>query len=237
MNTKLSETRYAKLGTEEVDFILKRNRRSRRMYFYIDDGGLRVSVPWSTPDSLIADELNKHSEWILQRMADWQKQQSPQIEWLDGTTLMYLGETITLKLQLSGISPLLTDRNLYLPIEGDQIATKASVEAWYRKQAQDWFQSRAEHYTQQLSTRFSKLKLSNAKTSWGNCGVDGVIRIMWRLIQAPRHLIDYVVAHEVSHLLQMNHSHKFWKTVEMIYPDYENARRELNTQYPKYLLV
>jgi predicted metal-dependent hydrolase len=71
------------------------------------------------------------------------------------------------------------------------------------------------------------LRLSYAASLWGSCNTRGVVSINWRLIQMPLHLIDYVVAHELSHLIEMNHSPAFWQTVGRIYPEYREARKEL----------
>ncbi|MFH1605020.1 MAG: M48 family metallopeptidase [Pseudomonadota bacterium] len=71
------------------------------------------------------------------------------------------------------------------------------------------------------------LALSNARTQWGMCREDGRVRLNWRLIHLPLRLVDYVVAHELAHLREMNHSPRFWDEVGRIYPDYQAARREL----------
>ncbi|MEG1054671.1 MAG: M48 family metallopeptidase, partial [Janthinobacterium sp.] len=69
--------------------------------------------------------------------------------------------------------------------------------------------------------------LSSAGTRWGSCTIERKIRLNWRLIHFSLPLIDYVVAHELSHLLEMNHSPRFWATVESIYPDYDGAKQAL----------
>ena len=71
------------------------------------------------------------------------------------------------------------------------------------------------------------LTLSNARTQWGLCREDGQVRLNWRLIHLPLHLVDYVVAHELAHLREMNHSARFWAVVGALYPDYRQARSEL----------
>ncbi|MCG7756220.1 MAG: M48 family metallopeptidase, partial [Nitrosomonas sp.] len=70
-------------------------------------------------------------------------------------------------------------------------------------------------------------RLSRAKTRWGSCNSRGLVTLNWRLIQLPLHLIDYVVAHELAHLIEMNHSKAFWRLVGAIYPDYQAARNML----------
>ncbi len=237
----MKENRRAVLGNAEVDFILKRNPRSKRLYFYVDDIGLKVSVPLRTSDTLLNRELNRHSAWILRKMADWNAQRSDNLVWQHDTALRYLGNSIKLKLipMQRETSAELVAEELMLPIAdaNDSRSIQSRVETWYRKAAHDWFQQRVTHFSGLHQVKVNRVCLSNAKTSWGNCSSDGIIRITWRLIQAPHHLVDYVIAHEVSHLKEMNHSKRFWQVVHSIYPDYVKARLELNKTYRRYLLI
>ena len=98
---------------------------------------------------------------------------------------------------------------------------------WYRSQALACFGERIAFYAPRLGVALPQLRLSYARTLWGSCNTRGVIHLNWRLIQKPLHLVDYVVAHELSHLIEMNHSSAFWRTVERVYPNYAAARKEL----------
>lgn len=101
---------------------------------------------------------------------------------------------------------------------------------WYFEQAHACFKARIAHYSPKLGvvvTRLPHFRLSRAKTRWGSCNSKGVIHLNWRLIQLPIELIDYVVAHELSHLIEMNHSPAFWAQVERIYPNFRAARTRL----------
>jgi predicted metal-dependent hydrolase len=77
--------------------------------------------------------------------------------------------------------------------------------------------------------------LSSAATRWGSCTADGKIRLNWRLVHFPMSLIDYVVAHELAHLKEMNHSPRFWDTVESIFPEFREAREQLRSHPPELL--
>ena len=83
------------------------------------------------------------------------------------------------------------------------------------------------HFADKLGVRCTRLSLSSAQTRWGSCSEKSGIRLSWRLIHAPPRLLDYVVAHEMAHLVEMNHSPRFWKVVERLCPDYRAARDEL----------
>ena len=79
-------------------------------------------------------------------------------------------------------------------------------------------------FTERLGVRYTRLSLSSAQTRWGSASADGSIRLNWRLIHFALHTIDYVVAHELAHLREMNHSPRFWDVVRSVLPDYERAR-------------
>jgi predicted metal-dependent hydrolase len=92
------------------------------------------------------------------------------------------------------------------------------------RQAKANFVARLDHFAPQLQVRWTKLSLSNASTRWGSAKSDGSIRLNWRLIHFRQDIVDYVVAHELSHLRVMDHSPRFWDTVRSVVPDYAALR-------------
>jgi predicted metal-dependent hydrolase len=86
------------------------------------------------------------------------------------------------------------------------------------------FEERCAHFAQALNVRVRRLSLSSAQTRWGSASADGSIRLHWRLIHFALPVIDYVVAHELAHLREMNHSPAFWEVVRSVLPDYERHR-------------
>lgn len=121
-----------------------------------------------------------------------------------------------------------------LPLAADEVQIREAVQAWLMKQARALFIARLDHYAPLLGVRWDKLSLSNAATRWGSAGRDregrAAIRLNWRLIHHTREVIDYVVAHELSHLRVMDHSPRFWDTVGSVMPDYAECRRVLRDQ-------
>jgi len=104
---------------------------------------------------------------------------------------------------------------------------------WYKKQALVDFARRLALFSTKLGVAMPTLILSSARTRWGSCNSRKEVRLNWRLLQAPPHLINYVICHELAHLKQMNHSAKFWAEVASIYPDYKSAEKELKAWSPK----
>lgn len=102
-----------------------------------------------------------------------------------------------------------------------------AVQAWMMRQARTIFTERLDHFAPQLKVHWTKLSLSSAGTRWGSASSTGSIRLNWRLIHFKLSVIDYVVAHELSHLQVMNHSPQFWDTVRTVMPDYAALRAQL----------
>jgi predicted metal-dependent hydrolase len=101
---------------------------------------------------------------------------------------------------------------------------KERVRAWLQQQAKVLFEQRLDLYAARLGVQYSAFSLSSAGTRWGSCTVQRAIRLNWRLIHFSLPLIDYVVAHELAHILEMNHSPRFWDQVGRIYPAYDEAK-------------
>jgi predicted metal-dependent hydrolase len=100
---------------------------------------------------------------------------------------------------------------------------------WIWGQALAFFHGRIEAMSQRHGLRVSSVGISNAQTRWGSCAAAGRILLSWRLMLLPPHIVDYVVAHELAHLRELNHSPRFWEVVGRLYPSYHSARRELSS--------
>jgi predicted metal-dependent hydrolase len=116
---------------------------------------------------------------------------------------------------------------LGLPHHADPAQIRDAVQAWLMRQAKRIFTERLNHFAPRLQVQWKKLSLSSASTRWGTASADGSIRLNWRLVHFKMDVIDYVVAHELSHLRVMNHGPQFWETVGTVMPDYALRRRQL----------
>ena len=227
------------LGGAAVSYLVTRNRRRRSITFTIDEHGLRVGAPWHAGHGAIEKLLHKHGDWVLKKLTEWQARRPPQCGWREGETLMMLGRPLRLAFAGATREIRLDDGRLILGPAWDQRpdVNKARIVDWLHEQALSCFRERAAHYAARLQIRKPEIRLSNGRTRWGSCHIDGRIRLNWRLIQMPLRLVDYVVAHELAHLVEMNHSPRFWKTVARVLPDYMAHRADLKTEGYRYLLV
>ena len=155
--------------------------------------------------------------------------------WREGAALLYLGRPLTLALfaaRRQTIAADLLHLTVLHPNPGDEEQIGAFVGRWLREQALALLTSRVVHFASRVAASTPTVKLSNARTQWGTCNHKGEIRLNWRLIQLPPRIADYVVAHEVAHLIELNHSPRFWALVEALLPGHADARRELDVLTP-----
>jgi predicted metal-dependent hydrolase len=202
----------------------------------IDDDGLRVTAPqWLTMVDIEAAISSKQA-WIFKKINE-QRERSvrrlrPPMEWRDGAKLPYLGSDITLRIAYGvtvGARFDEVDRELHisLPSSASEQQLKDRVQGWLQGEAKRLFAERLALYSEKLGVQFSSFALSSASTQWGSCTADGRIRLNWRLMHFALPNIDYVVAHELSHLREMNHGPQFWTTVQSVLPEFEIARKTL----------
>ncbi len=164
----------------------------------------------------------------------------PQMQWRDGATVPYLGADITLRIRAdraTGIAydAIVRELTVCLPAEAAEQQLKDRVQSWMQLQAKTIFAARLPMYAEKLDVRYRSFALSSAMTQWGSCTADGKIRLNWRLIHFSLPLIDYVIAHELSHLREMNHSPRFWATVQSVFPEFQAAKKALRERAPETL--
>jgi predicted metal-dependent hydrolase len=117
-----------------------------------------------------------------------------------------------------------------LPTNASPEQIRDASQAWLMRRAKELFAERLDYFAPRLGVAWKRLSLSSASTRWGTASADGAIRLNWRLIHHKLDVIDYVVAHELSHLKVMDHSPQFWDTVKSVMPDYPERRRILRDE-------
>ncbi len=223
-----------------LDYRLLRSKR-KSIGFLIDDDGLRVTAPrWVTLADIEAAICSKQ-QWIFRKINE-QRERSirrlqPPMEWRNGATLPYLGLEITVRVSEASSVGVRFDeqvRELHvsLPASASEQQLKDRVQGWLQGEAKRVFAERLAIYADKLGVSFKSFALSSATTQWGSCTADGRIRLNWRLMHFALPNIDYVVAHELSHLREMNHGPQFWKTVQSVFPEFESARKALRDHEP-----
>lgn len=215
--------------------IEKNKRRSAVIAVYPDDKVV-VRVPHRMPIKAIEDWIRSKADWIQKRLhhnAQW-RQKNPPKAYISGEMLLYLGKEMCLNLK--------QEKKTRVYLEGDFIHVchaqfeeagdhKAMVikllSKWYKAQAQDILQDRIEIYAPQIGRPYADVRYKKLKTRWGSCSSKGNLNFNWALVMAPLDIIDYVVVHELCHLVHHHHKPSFWNLVGKYYPRYEEAKKWL----------
>jgi predicted metal-dependent hydrolase len=225
------EQRNIHLSGKEISYTLKRSGRRRSIGLRIDERGLTVNVPLRASEKWLHSVLQDKADWVLKQLDSWQAKKVAPIFWAEGARIPFRGEEfiLTLTPKLRGAVPQLHGEILHVPagMEAEAAQIEKAVTEWYRVEALRVFGECVEHFAPLLRVAPRDVKLSAARTQWGSCTVQGVVRLNWQLVKMPLHLIDYVVVHELAHLVEMNHSAAFWRVVESACPDYRQCRAEL----------
>jgi predicted metal-dependent hydrolase len=212
-------------------------------------------VPLYEIDKAVQEKSNWIVAKLQEARDRHDKLESNRIDWKDGTLIPFMGEQVIVVIDprhtyasntrgsandsqaqlhtdaqaanasLPGV-PRLT-LHISLPQDASPERIRDAVQAWLMRQAKRIFEERLNLYAPKLKVHWTKLSLSSAGTRWGSAKSDGSIRLNWRLVHFRMSVIDYVVVHELSHLRVMDHSPRFWSTVESIMPDYAQLRGQL----------
>ncbi len=239
--------RESHLGHATVAFEFKRGKR-RTIGFVVGPDGLVVSAPKWVPLYEVDAAVREKAGWIIKKLGETRERhdrlQSNRIDWRDGTSIPFLGEQVIVVLDprhaFGGVGAALNSNadasnlslagmprltlHVALPHSATPEQIRDAVQAWLMRQAKRIFTERLDHFAPLLKVKWLKLSLSSAGTRWGSANSSGAIRLNWRLVHFKQEVIDYVVAHELSHLRVMDHSPQFWDTVRTVLPDYNQLR-------------
>jgi predicted metal-dependent hydrolase len=226
------QLRRIALAGEQVDYRLIRARR-RTIGMQIGLSGLTVRAPRWVPIREIEAALAERDAWVVRSRAEWQARRRDVLPraWKTGASILYLGRELALAVhpaRKKEIAADLINLSVLHPAADDERQVAAFVGRWLRDEALRLLEPRVADFAARVTTQVPTLKLSNTRSEWGSCNQHGVIRLNWRLVQLPPHLAYYVVAHEVAHLVELNHSQRFWGLVEMLLPSHAEARRKLD---------
>ena len=233
-------THQVLLDGHRVAYALRRARR-RSIGFVVGTDGLTVSAPRWVRLGDVEEALRSKSAWVLRKLQEQRErahqQLAARVEWRDGASFPFLGAAVRVRLDAATTGALLvppdeaagTPATLRLGLASSATPTQVrdAVQAWLQRQARRVFEARCNHFAPAMGVKVKRLSLSSAATRWGSASASGAVRLNWRLIHFSEATIDYVVVHELAHLIEMNHSPAFWQVVRNTLPAFEQARAPL----------
>ena len=225
------EVGVIELDGQSVEYTMRRSLRRKRAMLSLSDRGLVLAVPLRMSLRAIEGFLQHSHPWLRRQLPRWRANTGPHLELATLQQVLWLGESLPIDVAQAAapsVERLGARIAVALPEPGDFSALRGMLRSWVQAHALPHFEGRACHFASVVGVKMPPMKLTNARTLWGSCTPAGLVRINWRLMQAPAHLIDYVVVHELAHIVEANHSARFWAVVERGYREHRQARRELS---------
>jgi predicted metal-dependent hydrolase len=213
-------------GPPAVSITLRRSKRARRISLRVSglDGRVTLTLPWRARESEALDFARAREGWIREAI----KRVPPALAVAEGVLLPVEGRPLRVTIAPGrGAIAVEGDR---LVVPGGAGAAGPRVAAFLRLLARDRLAAACDGHAARAGRRYARLVLRDTRSRWGSCSAAGVLMFNWRLVMAPPAVLDYVAAHEVAHLVRMDHSPAFWREVERLCPGHAAARAWLRRE-------
>lgn len=221
MPLKPDAPRSLLLATREVPLELSRHPRARRITLRLNQtgDGVRLVLPRRTPVQEALEFAERNAGWILKHL----EQVPARIPFSNGAIIPLLGEDHVIAHDPATRCGVRRDGRV-IRVSGLAEHLPRRVEDFLKREARGEIGARARDKAASIDRRVGRLSLRDTRSRWGSCNSDGDLSFSWRLILAPEHVLDYVVAHEVAHMVHLNHSQRFWKLAGKLSQDMPAAR-------------
>lgn len=222
MNSKNISMHKSNLNGSEIIYKVRLSRRAKRVQLVINQAGeLQVVIPFSNKSFDHTSFVNSKSKWLLKHLRTNTEKK-----------YLYLGREIKIKINyklfIKKPEFRFSDYNLFINTPQNESYTYDEVfYYWLYQKAHELLPQRTLHLAQQYNFKPSKITVRKQQTRWGSCSGSGVISLNYKLMALKQSIIDYVIIHELCHLIHLNHSSEFWETVKSVLPDYAKLRKEL----------
>ncbi len=212
-------------GSPPVEIVLKRSARARRFSLRVSrlDGRVTLSLPARARETEAMAFARAQEGWIRETLADLPQRAGVSI----GSLVPVEGRLLQLA-PATGRAVRVEGDSLLIP--GDPAQAGARAGAFLRALARDRLVAASDRYAAMIGRRVARVTLRDTRSRWGSCAQDGALMYSWRLIMAPASVLDYVAAHEVAHMEQMNHSPAYWAVVDRLYPGWQVQRKWLHAE-------
>lgn len=225
-------------GDQSIGYsIVTSKSLEKRVLIHVYPNGLvEVETPQNSTTLEVQRAVRKRARWIMSQLKIGENARAHVLprEYISGETHFYLGRRYQLKIQETSIEPdsvkLVGGRILVTLVNGDRAAVKGRLRDWYKSRASDYFSRRLSLVSDNISwlENTPPLRLGHMKKQWGSCSPSGTINLSFDLIKAPRDCIDYVIAHELCHLREHNHSKRYYALLDACSPNWRHTKTKLD---------
>lgn len=224
---------------DSLEYSLRKSNRKSMGIAIERDGAIIVTAPHQAKFNEIEKFVSEKKIWIYQKLAKKKtlNREKPRREFVNGQGFLYLGKSYSLKLidngkMKSARSPNVTVLRLwhgYFELaENEKANARNHFISWYRKQIKEQLKARIPRYDKRMGVTVKNIRILDLDHRWASCGCNGVINFNWRSVMAPVWVLDYILVHEMAHLIERGHTDRFWRLVSRVIPNYEEHALWLN---------
>ena len=211
-----------------LPLLIIRNDRARRYLLRLNpDGGARLTIPRRGTIAEGRKFAERHADWLAGQLAKLAARPVKRTDWRLGTEILFRGEPVTLKRHGETYAVQFADQLVRVPDITADLRSAITRHLWRLANAE--LPPRTIELARTHACNVTRVTVRNQRSRWGSCSRRGTISLNWRLIQAPAHVRDYIILHELMHTRQLNHSDRFWREVASVCPDYRTAETWLRT--------
>lgn len=192
------------------------------------DKSIVVLAPTGTSREILDNFIERKKFWLYEKVNYSPKfgERKEETPFASGKSIPYLGKNYKLDVADKEFDGIMFNGK-FLISRPHQADGKTLLEQWYKQKAKEKIAPIAEQYAQILGVSYNSILISDLKYRWGSCTLKGNLNFNWRLIKTPQYVIKYIVIHELAHLLELNHSERFWNIVKIQMPNYLEAKEWL----------
>jgi predicted metal-dependent hydrolase len=212
----------------DLSYSVQRSANRKRLTITVErDRTVVVHAPLKAPEETIQRVVEAKRQWIFEKIHHDQKYRDlphpPGKELVSGESALYLGRPYRIEIVENGLAEIELTRRFLIPAT-HAVRRKGALRDWYLERAKETILPRVERHAHALGVEFKRVKIVDIRYRWGSCTSQENLTFNWRLIKAPMFVIDYVIVHELAHLIEANHTARFWNVVRTHVPYAAKAR-------------
>lgn len=228
-------------GTQRIEFSVIFRKRKTLSIEVEAPNIITVIAPEGATEERILETVKTKSKWIVQKLFEIKEMEYRKRtrQYVNGESFIYMGRNYSLQIVLDDKvklpeAKLIRGKFYVYTYSKDEAIVKQALENWYKDKAKEKLEERVKYYQDYFDTKPTKIIVKDQQKRWGSCTARQELLFNWRSIMAPSPVLDYIVVHELCHLIHKNHSKEFWQILKSVLPDYEDRKARLRDNGIKY---
>jgi predicted metal-dependent hydrolase len=209
---------------KDITFSLSKSNRRTASIFIERDGSVGLIVPNTIEKEQVFEIVEKKRSWIYKKLAEWQDLNSSRIirEFRNGESFFYLGSSYRLKMVINQKAPLILKNGYFCLKKTERYKAEEHFKNFYRDKGKQKLTERVGLFSKKMGVAPNKVRVLELKNRWASCSDKGNLNFHWKCMMAPLSVTDYIIVHELAHLIHAKHTEAFWNEIDKVIPDYQD---------------